>query len=321
MDWDGEDTELQGQGSEYAEDDEPIHSMDPVQVFFSYLCVTARQSTSLTETRDEVDFEEMQEIWMDAFTSRTSTDPDAAEIEELVESAEKAYSSWQWLFQGLMRLALSKQIADDDVSLKARDLRFFRWIAQGRKDETAVFEPRSSAERSMTPPSKAHLPDRPRRCAKCRSGPAKLSCPGCRLQTDGKTTFAVVYCSSTCRRQHWKEHKEHCLQTRRLFRAVSLFQELFEHSMAITYPGACPPESVVEENGILFVELDEDSPTETTPRTEMLRFPPDLAPSQDAFRAAVTIVGQYALFTQARASQVVDSTLVQPAGFLTTSHN
>ncbi|KAL1839635.1 hypothetical protein VTJ49DRAFT_1296 [Mycothermus thermophilus] len=282
--------------------DKPYVPPDPIERFFDRL-PRPRASTSLLEG-DAVDkFDDAKDYLSRTLSVRSSTDPDAKYIEDLVKESDGVYGDMRWVYDGLMRLAFSKPISDQDRSMKARYLRFCRWIAQGRRPRTAFFRPWSDGPYVVpeNSPSYAYLdvPLSVRRCAECKKA-AKYKCSGCHLRTDGNTTFAVAYCSKKCQKHHWKlKHKDECGQAQRLFHATSLFQEILEHFLAVTYPAACSPRSIVEENGMTVVKF-EPLPEPTTFRTEMRRIPPGLAPDQDAFRAALHIFGGYAAFVLAR---------------------
>jgi hypothetical protein len=219
-----------------------------------------------------------------------STDPDADYILEHAKKAlgESEGKGLKHIYQQLVMLALNKHIADDDDSLKARYLRFCRWIVQGRKDETAQFGPVSDAP-SVLSVSKALLPISPAfsQCAECGKHGADKQCGGCLVRNDNHTTFATAYCSRECQKKHRKEHKALCRQMQQIQRAVSVFQGIFEHFLGLTFPNHHPAKQITDEDGMVVMSFESYKATSPFKDPTMIPFPHELASSRDAARAAL----------------------------------
>lgn len=89
---------------------------------------------------------------------RQSTDPDFDYLLKTVKMASTEPAPAPYVLQQLAMLALTKGVAHDDESFKARYLRFCRWVVQGRKDETAHFDAISNSSPDIAI-SKAFLPE------------------------------------------------------------------------------------------------------------------------------------------------------------------
>ncbi|KAK4148424.1 hypothetical protein C8A00DRAFT_19739 [Chaetomidium leptoderma] len=218
---------------------------------------------------------------------RQSTDPDFDYLLEHARKTESEPEPARYIIQQLVVLALTKDMADNDDSPKARYLRFCRWMAQGRKDETANFGPASGTGPAPMV-SKALLPESTtlHQCAECGKQSGMMSCSGCLIQNGEHKTFATSYCSKTCQAKHWRKHKGLCRQMQQIHRAMSLFQEIFEHLLTLTYPGGHIPKEITEENGMVLMKCD-PYPSQR-PGQALFRFPHELAPSTDIGRAALT---------------------------------
>jgi hypothetical protein len=221
---------------------------------------------------------------------RQSTDPDA---EYILEHARKALGDSEGkglkhIYQQLVMLALNKHIDDDDDTLKARYLRFCRWIVQGRKDETAQFGPASDIL-SVPSVSKALLPRSPAfsQCAQCGEQGASKQCAGCLVRNDNQTTFATAYCSRECQQKHRKEHKALCMQMQQIQRAASVFQGIFEHFLGLTFPNHHLAKQITDENGMVVMRFESYKTSSPLKDQTMVPFPRELAPSRDAARAAL----------------------------------
>lgn len=220
---------------------------------------------------------------------RQSTDPDAG---YLLEHAMKAHTErvpLKYIYQRLVMLALDKGIADDDDSLKARQLRFYRWIVHGRKDETAHFGPGSNGSPDLDI-SKALLPESPafNKCAECGNEGASKQCSGCSIRNGSRTTFAISYCGKECQQNHWKKHKSLCRQMQQLHRAMSLFQDIFDHFLTLVFLLVEQPKQIAEENGIVVVRFAARKTSSPSQGPAMPRFNFELAPSPDIARTILT---------------------------------
>jgi hypothetical protein len=207
-----------------------------------------------------------------------------------------------YVFMQIVLLALTKDVADDDDSHKARYLRFCRWIGQGRKDKTAHFGPLS--ETGPVPSvSTAVLPESAdfSKCAECGKDGATKQSSGCLIRTDNHTTFATSYCSKECQVKHWKKHRALCRDMERITRAMALFQDIFEHFLALTCPGTAPrPTEITGKYGNVVVTYQSNFLDPQDEGQILSRFPLELASSPDTARAALAHMRSRDILTRAR---------------------
>ena len=146
----------------------------------------------------------------------TSSDPD---FDFLLDKAKEslAMDSITHFCTQLAHLAREKQAASTNEAndLKNRHLEYYRWIVEGRKDETSPFLEASasaSPKSTATPVSHAFLPSCStyKKCATCGKDGATSRCSGCRVSIGSQTTFETLYCDKNCQIIDWKHHKGLC---------------------------------------------------------------------------------------------------------------
>jgi hypothetical protein len=154
---------------------------------------------------------------------------------------------------GIADLAVKTEIRADDHSRKANYLRYFRWLAMGRKDEESPYEQEQITDKV----DHAHLPENPsdNECAGCGSTDSELfRCSGCLVQTeDGKTVFVTAYCGRACQMAHWKAHRVFCRELQQLHRAACTFREVYTLFLEFTADPSGLPTEIREENGMIQV--------------------------------------------------------------------
>jgi hypothetical protein len=217
--------------------------------------------------------------------SQGSGDPNLEKILKYVKTAVSDHQTdVSYLFSQLAALAIEKPVADDDESITAQWLRYYRWMAQGRKDETSPFSkiPRSG-RKPATDVSKAFLTldASSKRCAECGKQEGITNCSGCLVQHGGRSTFATAYCGKECQVKHWKKHKAFCRQLQQIHRASSVYQEIFEHFILSNYHRTFT--EITEKHGMVMVT---DAGTQGR-----VPFPTEVALSAEVGRAA--LVGSF----------------------------
>lgn len=187
----------------------------------------------------------------DARRNQRSDDPEFQVVKRAVDATFADFAKGEAaLYDHLAAYALSATIEPEDQSTKAKQLRYICWVAQGRNDSTSPFGSSQGQSAQGT-----------QLCAGCNtvSDLSKLSgCTGCRLHLGGKT-FTTWYCNTDCQARHWKHHKQPCMATRALVRAVSIFNEVFRHFLAITYHSRFKITSIAVVQGLVVATTDEDA--------------------------------------------------------------
>ncbi|MDF2434823.1 MAG: hypothetical protein JWP44_4454 [Mucilaginibacter sp.] len=107
----------------------------------------------------------------------------------------------------LAALAVSGTIDATNQNPIARHLRYIRWAADGRRDETSPFVTGSQQRPLPTTPGFLPLPQGASRCAACGKENGTVMCTGCRVTMGGYTTYGVSYCNKQWQTKHWTSHK------------------------------------------------------------------------------------------------------------------
>jgi hypothetical protein len=194
------------------------------------------------------------------------------------------------LYNALARFAFSEVLDEQDQSLKARQLRYIRWMAHGKKDETSPFlsplkEPVVSKIPGMLPVSESS-----ESCAACGKNDATMKCGRCVVLAAGHVSFATCYCSRECQLQDWTAHKSSCKEVQQLFRAVTIFGEVFDHFHAVTYQKAFVLTSITEHSGMIVANIETDHEAMNAAKEgppKWSTFPADLAPSPETAKAVL----------------------------------
>ncbi|KAI1079237.1 hypothetical protein F5B20DRAFT_581655 [Whalleya microplaca] len=212
--------------------------------------------------------------------SKSSTDPD---FDYLLEAARVGWARREggaYFSAQLARLAVDKEVLEIDNSIKGQQLRYYRWLAQGAKDEDSPFSTLHGQPSTANRDIHAWLPQRPgsRLCANCGKGNSTNECANCRVIIDGHKVFATTYCGKECQASHWKDHKLACQSLKTVCRASSVFQELLDcHSTS------CYADNVVaisENGGIIISELHDYDALAYQGSHILREFPAHLAPSE-----------------------------------------
>lgn len=162
------------------------------------------------------------------------------------------------VYEQLAKLALSTVNDPHDHSAMAKQLRYIRWVVTGMKDETTPFSSTTVSHSSARPIS---------HCAACGNAEASMRCSGCELPADTGNPFATVYCNHKCQKKDWKTHKAICKQIQQLMRAVDMFNVIFRHRLAMTFPSGYTITSITIDQG-MTVARTQSNGAYTRPRLQ-----------------------------------------------------
>ncbi|KAK3942826.1 hypothetical protein QBC46DRAFT_339077 [Diplogelasinospora grovesii] len=206
-------------------------------------------------------------------------DPDFADL--LFHCTPNKRGTYRGLKNHIAKLALSKtDISEKEPedcrseSAKTRQLRYYRWMAQGYKDETWPFHQddddfmgyQPTYPTSMPADYHASLPTYRINCENCDRlmvGQAWGRSAGCAIWTlypPYRVILSAAYCSQRCAdtESRMARHAPICSEMRSLKRAAEIYMELFTAISAVTYERQLI--DVYEKNGILVAEgiFDDD---------------------------------------------------------------
>ncbi|KXJ96498.1 hypothetical protein Micbo1qcDRAFT_170317 [Microdochium bolleyi] len=241
---------------------------------------------------------------------RSSEDPDhefltsraPERLPSRAHSLREHETDFAYFWDVLAHLALSKTAAElEGDSAKARQLRYFRWIAQGRKDcerEEALGGGgvRTNTERDLvndiTDLSRLSEEGGSHTCPAChksRDGsrePAQLRwCTGCAIPVAGQKAFCTYYCSEECQKADWPRHKIFCSRRRAAVRAASLLQGLI-YNLAAHASFSALDKLYIKDGITVFEEVPRDQ-MYLTGSSILQQLACDDPPSQLAFHAAL----------------------------------
>ncbi|KAK8087754.1 hypothetical protein PG997_002715 [Apiospora hydei] len=229
-------------------------------------------------------------VRLENFLQTTSNDPDHAFLKKHAQVA--VFGDYcqdpQYFRSKILQLALSKTEIPNDGSAKSNQLRYHRWIGQGRKDSDRPFLPIPSASQGSS--SLAHLPAHlmnTQTCATCGSGDA-FACTGCLVTLDpGHAIFKTVYCSKECQAAHWPQHKTSCAARKMIGRAAFLLRDLFVLFQDVNYCSNMA--QFREKDGVMYV-FHKGHDEQAFRGTPLIRaFPRGLTPAEDDYYACVTV--------------------------------
>ena len=277
---------------------------DAVENFFNRLPPPTKDCpTALTVEPEAELVQQACELLLSEFFARPSVDPDAKYILEHAAKVARKLEKPAYILKHLAFLAISKgvNLADDDQSNKACQLCYWRWIAQGRRDETSPFSTGSEKNPPLND-SKVFLPEPAtfQQCAACGKEGATNKCSGCLVRTDDHLTFATAYCGKECQTKHWNAHKASCKQMQQTYRAMLVFQDIFEHFRSVAFYLGYTAKYISEKDGMVFVRLEGDS-TKAVSCRKWSRFPHELAASSDIAKAVLMHARCSQVLTDARA--------------------
>ncbi|KAK3384024.1 hypothetical protein B0T24DRAFT_588630 [Lasiosphaeria ovina] len=218
-----------------------------------------------------------------------SDDPDEAVLVGILEKAVEKRSG-VYLLGDLALLALKSPVFKGITDTEAKHLRYYKWVAEGRKDEDSPFESSASLLAKSAWTSHDVLQEGPRAstCGNCDASGATQSCSGCDdVFGAGNTSAGQAYCNQECQKAHWDRHKSECRELKRLQISVARFQEIFEHLVASAYRVALA--EISEENGLIHAKARKgaDERDAFLGKHIARKFRHNLAPSRDAGKAVL----------------------------------
>ncbi|KAI1259320.1 hypothetical protein F5Y18DRAFT_313088 [Xylariaceae sp. FL1019] len=193
----------------------------------------------------------------------------------------KGGNSFTYFRAQFAQLAVQKTITRKDDSYKARQMRYYKWIAQGKKDETYPFP--SSRPKGLPSSTRIATLAASTECEACGKQGATYRCPSCTIQDDQHVIKKTTYCNKTCLEQHRESHKALCNARNILHRTICLLDKMFFAVISATY--SHPLAHVFEKNGILYPLHDVWEQHGMTGRCIFWPFPKHLTPSDDIHRA------------------------------------
>lgn len=225
------------------------------------------------------------------FSESYSEDPDHLFLVSPILGLSGSYGV-TFFRQQIGNLALSKPVTTSITSQKGRQLQYYRWISQGRKDEDCPLNPNAQGPRpKVDVATHEYLPDgNPRACSNCGKGPDGLDwCSACPVKVDDRMVVCSWYCGKQCQEQHWPHHKKTCTARKKLWKAVELIQALY--IKFLTYSFNQTLKRILVKEGIVYLVAHSELESALTGRSEMQIFPRDQAPSEETFFAAIMIIG------------------------------
>ncbi|KAI1333202.1 hypothetical protein F5Y16DRAFT_6150 [Xylariaceae sp. FL0255] len=191
--------------------------------------------------------------------------------------------------QHLAEFAVRQNIKRKDTSHKAQQMKYYRWMAQGKKEEAYPFANTKTIDQSAV----KELPSTTRllslvnlsTCGFCGKEGANMRCPGCNISDDEHVVKRTAYCNKTCFQQHQKAHRPICDARRNIHRAVTLLDIVFFAMMEATK--VHPLKEVFEEHGILYTLYSSWDRSAFTGRSIFTPIPKDIYDSADIRRAVI----------------------------------
>lgn len=118
------------------------------------------------------------------------------------------------LYKQLAGLAIDKILDPHDPNATAIQLRYLRWVASGRKDETSPFNSSSEAQVPFDAIGHRNVAAESDHCVVCDKPKATMKCGACLLGSGHDIASPTVYCSEPCQIRHWPTHMVPCKQIR-----------------------------------------------------------------------------------------------------------
>lgn len=261
--------------------------MDAVETFFEALPDPNRDHESIAQS-GVIDFDHYSSA-ISKLSASHSKDPD----HRFLSSASSLFPGplGDVLFrEQIGNLALSKPVPASITSQKDRQLQYYRWISQGRKDEDCPLNPNAGGPRpKVDVATHEYLPDgSSRACSNCGKGPDGLTwCSACTVMADDRMVTCSLYCGKQCREQHWPHHKKACAARKKLCRAVELIRAL--HIKFQTYSFNQIFKKIFVKEGVVYLVDGSQAESVLTGTSEMQIFPRDQAPSEETFLAAIMV--------------------------------
>ncbi|KAI1814682.1 hypothetical protein GGS20DRAFT_585280 [Poronia punctata] len=149
--------------------------------------------------------------------------------------------------------ALDFPPAKRDKSARAIQLRYYRWMAQGRKNETYPFrQGKYEGLPSATRLSQLVRPTNATKCAACgKADGGRLRCPDCDFNDETRVLEVTAYCNRTCWENHRESHKRTCTDRQCLYRVSRLLDTAYTKMLVSTCVSR--PTKIFEENGVIYI--------------------------------------------------------------------
>ncbi|KAI8635447.1 hypothetical protein F5Y19DRAFT_482668 [Xylariaceae sp. FL1651] len=213
-----------------------------------------------------------------------SEDPDH---EYLLASAKSVFSRDDNIIpnfrQHLIELGMQKSLQRKDKSYKARQLRYYKWVGLGRKNETYPFSTGNFHGLASTVRIAALVS--PSSCAACGKEGANMRCPDCNFQDDEHIMEKTAYCNKNCLKDHYDTHRRTCGDRKTIYRIVSLLGQIF---LVLTKASFMSPLSMVYETpGLLNIIWESWERPAMTGRHIFYPFPKHLVPTPELQRAVL----------------------------------
>ncbi|KAI1310475.1 hypothetical protein F5Y03DRAFT_382704 [Xylaria venustula] len=211
-----------------------------------------------------------------------SEDPD---YKYLLAHAQKSLTpgcaTVAYIRQQLAYLAVQKSVSRKDKSQKARQLKYYRWFANGMKTEAYPFEERKPQGHAST--TRIASLTSTTICAYCGKNGANLRCPDCALTDEYHILSKTSYCNKECLKTHREAHRSVCDGRRMVFRAASLLDHIFMAIEDATY--VYPMGKLFKKNGIFYLTDNEWDRASMTGRHVFIPFPKHMVESMDDHRS------------------------------------
>ncbi|KAI0911836.1 hypothetical protein F4823DRAFT_584376 [Ustulina deusta] len=199
------------------------------------------------------------------------------------QACATASTTGLYFAQQLAHLAVHKPVSRKDKSQKARQLKFYRWVAHGMKVEMYPF----ATGHPHGPPSTMRIATlaSPMGCAACGKTGANMRCPDCAFHDDGHILEMTSYCNKKCLNDHYDAHRSICEGRKMVFRAASLLDFMFVAMQEATY--AYQLGKVFKKNGIVYLVDSSWDRAGMTGRRLFIPFPKHLTDSVEMQRSLV----------------------------------
>ncbi|KAI1122387.1 hypothetical protein F5Y10DRAFT_287221 [Nemania abortiva] len=122
-----------------------------------------------------------------------------------------------------------------DKSVKARQFKYHRWMAQGKKGETYPFK--GTAFKPCIVPSTARMAMfvTPTDCEYCHKEGANMLCPSCNFSDSEFVVCKSKYCNKKCLEADAGAHKRLCDERKMVYRATQLLNFIFTAVQEATF--------------------------------------------------------------------------------------
>lgn len=278
-------------------------SSNPADVFFENL-------PSPEEFRAATDFPTyckviLQVIWLiDAFSMiyhnwndfGGTNDPEFDQLVKTVfeERSENRMLCFRAFEAALAGWALDRSRDCDKLpatTAKDKLISYYLWVIRGRKDEESRRDVEIHTDGVPTASSHDFLPSSDSKkcmpCASCGKAGSTARCAGCSIVQDGRVVYGTFYCNRDCMKAHWKKHKRACKDVRGLRRSSAIFTDLFLELTRYTPFGVT--KSISEEDGMIVVVADYPFERILLGKTVLMKFPCELASSEEQALACRTV--------------------------------